>query len=423
MDEPLTILLINFHSPQNAGDLALLQATIDQLNNNFSKPNIIVSTNDPYRPVYSSLHVSAIPSIDYLINQSRSPTIVHKLIKFGFTLLLCAAIYLGIKPRRQPAHWQRLFDSFNSANLVVSCPGNHFLTMGRINWPLMMTSLSITLAICFHKPLYIMPQSLGPLKRGWEKHLLYHLYNYARYVFVREKVSLELGLRVGLSPQKIIYLPDPAFSPPVIEVEERKTDQSLKIGVTVISGMTRSLNRALMDRYYSALADSLSIMVDKFNAKIYFFAQVVGPTAREDDRNAIRQVMDLMAGYKDNLFANEEVLSPIELKRAYGAMDIFIASRLHSGIFSTCQYVPTLFIGYLTKTKGIIDCMAYSDWFIPIEEITNEKMDYKLTQIINKRPAVKKYLQDILPGLISQTSLAGRLIAEDYNKGCQQNRS
>lgn len=423
MGEPLTILLINFHSPQNAGDLALLQATIDQLNNNYSKPNIIVSTNDPYHPVYDSLQVSAIPSIDFLINKSRSPTLVNKFIKFCVTLLLCVAIYLGIKPKRQPAIWQKLLDSFNSANLVISCPGNHFLTMGRINWPLIMTSLSITLAICFHKPLYIMPQSLGPLRRGWEKYLLHHLYNYARYVFVREKVSLDLGLRVGLSPQKILYIPDPAFSPPVNGAEECKTDQSLKIGVTVISGMIRSLNRNLMDHYYAVLAHSLSMMVEKFNAKIYFFAQVVGPTPREDDRNAIHQVINLMAGHQDNIINNDEILSPSDLKRSYSTMDIFIASRLHSGIFSTCQYVPTLFIGYLTKTKGIIDCMAYSDWFIPIEEITNEALDIKLTQILIQQSDIKKHLRFILPSLISQTFLAGRLIAEDYHKLCQQTRS
>ncbi len=427
MGKPLTILIINFYSPQNAGDLALLEATIHQLNKFFNSPKIIISTIDPSHPVYSSMNVSAIPSVDYLVNSPNSSFIAIKLLKLFFTLLWSVCIYFGIKPKHLQMQWQNLFDVFEDSNLVISCPGNHFFTKGKFNWPIIMASLSIILAICFHKPLYVMPQSLVPLKRWWEKLLLHYLFNNARYIFVREKISLNQCLKVGLNPQKLLYIPDLAFAYPE-DIDDSKSPlrlvlnqnpENLKVGLTVIPGMIRSLDKNIMDHYYSILAQALAYIIEKYHAMIYFFPQVVGPTPREDDRIAIQNVVCLMEKYQKNIFIIEEVLPPKALKQAYGHMDIFIASRLHSGIFSVCQLIPTIFIGYLSKTKGVVDCLGYSDWFIPIETISDIVLKTKIEQLVARKEEITKYLHDILPGVISKTYLAGQLVAEDYDKLCE----
>ena len=102
-------------------------------------------------------------------------------------------------------------------------------------------------------------------------------------------------------------------------------------------------------------------MVQKYGVRIYFFPQVTGPTQQEDDRFAASKVAEMMKGVEESIVTIEEPLSSEMLKGLYGLMDIFLATRMHSGIFASSMGTPTLFIGYLTKIQGMVESNGSSE--------------------------------------------------------------
>ncbi len=107
----------------------------------------------------------------------------------------------------------------------------------------------------------------------------------------------------------------------------------------------------------------------------------------------------IVASLKQNCieaFHIEEKLSPAMLKACYGQMDTFLASRLHSGIYSIGMSVPTLFIGYLTKTRGVVESLSLEDSYIDITELSQDIVLTKLVSLWVNRDEKRRSLYKII---------------------------
>jgi colanic acid/amylovoran biosynthesis protein len=297
--------------------------------------------------------------------------------------------------------------------------------MGRFGFPFLLSAMSVLLAHAFRKPFYVMPQSIGPLKRAWERWLIKKLYGKARIIFVRDNITLDLARNIGLPSQKIRYAPDLAFDYMAVELESNKLPNAFQlhdleygaIGVTVIRKMTRTLLSEDIEHYYYAMAAALKRMIQQYNMHVYFFPQVTGPTSWEDDRIAAKRVIQLMEGVQQKISLIEEPLTPQVLKFLYGYMDIFIAGRLHSGIFALGRGVPTLFIGYLTKTRGVTDSIGMNEWVLDFKNLSEHDLYSKIEELWLNRVSVKEHLLQKLPIIVHLVRTVGREIANDFIGG------
>ena len=390
-----TILLVNAHSLCNAGDAALLQVTISQFRAAFGEPKLFVSTNYPDEPQYDDLGVEALPSVGALVDlKGRLPQ------------------------NRRLAGYRRLIAAYRRADLVASLPGNQFFSMGRFGRPLFASAASIWLALHYKKPLYILPQSLGPFHRRWEERLVRGLYRQARLVFVREQPSYRLAQGWGLSPQRLLLVHDPAFAFPPAEAARTEAvlrrwgclDGKPLLGVTVIPPMVRTLAKKSLRNYISSLAGALGTLVQRFDLRPVFFTQSSGPTAVEDDRLAARQVIGLLPDPACAILI-DEVLPPAVLKACYGQMSAFIAGRLHSGIFALGMGVPTFFIGYLSKTAAMLETLGWPDWYLPLERIDESVLMEKMSGLWEERLVRREMIRARLPELAGDCGLPVKLIA------------
>jgi polysaccharide pyruvyl transferase WcaK-like protein len=191
-------------------------------------------------------------------------------------------------------------------------------------------------------------------------------------------------------------------------------DHKGSVGVSVINRMTSSLKGEWFDVYYSAMAAALERLVQKYGVKIYFFPQVTGPSHQEDDRVAAHKVVNIMKNVTENIVIIDEPLSAAMLKGSYGLMDIFIATRMHSGIFASSMGTPTLFIGYLTKIRGMVESLDLKDWLIELNEADETCVWEKLEKLWLQRDVLKMRLMDVMSQVAEQTLQVGVLIAEDY---------
>ena len=289
-----------------------------------------------------------------------------------------------------PQGWYHIFQEFQNTDLVVAVSGNQLFSSGRFGWPLPVVGLPIYMARFFSKKIIVFPQSIGPLKSNFDKRLVRFLYDNVDKVFIRDLESLDLVRDLNIQKSKPTFMHDIAFTFPPADVNIAMStlgsigyDESKKnIGITIISSMPSYLSSQTMLNYYSSFAEVIKILVEKRGFDFFMFCQVYGPTDDENDFIGIEQVTNLLPEHiHEKLHILRMKLPPAQLKACYGLMDMFIASRLHSGIFSLGMRIPTLFVGYLHKTAGVLKSINMLDQNIDLGEISSEVLLDKVIEM------------------------------------------
>lgn len=416
MKTPTRILIINVHSANNAGDRALLECTIQQLSNALPTAEIVISANRPHEEYFQSCNYKVVPSFTFLAGQGQNIPVIQQI-----SSAVKGWQQTHQRTRSTPNPWQEMAKEFQEADFVVGVAGNQFHSSGKFSWPLILLSAEVQLAHDYHKPFYTMPQTIGPFRSSWEIQLIKHIYRKGRIVFLRDPISINLANEIGLE-DVVNFAPDPAFSflpgDPfeAFQILQRygfRSDQP-SIGLTVLPSLGGSVNKYAIQNYYTSLAAGLDIFLQHQDVHLYFFNQVWGYSSIEDDRLGILRVLSLLKKHHKHLHWVNSPLSPAQLKACYGWMDLFIPSRLHSGIFALGMDVPCLFIGYLTKTRGIVKSLGLESWILQMETMTPTLVRKKVATAWEEREMNKMLLQKILPSVIEAAQMPGRIIVKDF---------
>jgi len=414
------ILLVNFHSTMNAGDLGLLISTRELLLRVFPSCDVIVSANWPDEPAYRENDFEVVPSPWSLSGLNTNVSTFQQLRKF---ILTSVKLYqTDSRFIHDDPEVNCLRSTYREADIIVSVPGNQFYSSGRFGWPFPVSILGVLLADRYKKPLIVLPQSIGPLKRWWEKMLLRRAYGSARRIFLRDEKSLELAEELGLPKGKVSYSPDLALGlqsgEPALALEVlRKAGVDLarpKLGVTLISKMNRSFDSQAMQNYYGVLETSLANFARENSIQLVFFDQVTGPTPVEDDSIPTARMVDMLLRVGIDAIHINKRLPPDLLKACYGQMDIFLATRLHSGIYAMGMTVPTLFIGYLTKTQGLVRSLKIEDDFIDLSDLSEASARAKLETLWENRTTRRTHLAKVLVQAQQQQTELVELLKKDF---------
>jgi colanic acid/amylovoran biosynthesis protein len=414
---------------QNAGDAAQLEAIILNLQTHFHEPKICVATNHPGEIELQNLNIKIIPSVTSLIGAGKEISGISKILRFIKALLYLAFSFLSRKAMRNletsSNDWKGLLHAYHNADLIISVSGNIFFTMGRIGFPFLCSSLAIIPAFIYGKPFYVLPQSIGPLERLWERVILKTLYQRANLIFLREPASYRLAEQLKFPMDRVRLALDPT-----IEIRETSEEEipiklqeagytigRVSLGVTVIPRMVKSLPESMLDHYYQALAGSLADFVLNLGTDIYFFPQVSGPTAHEDDRNAFQEVTSIMVCPIKHIKIIKDRLSPDALRHLYQRMDLFLASRLHSGLFAMSYGIPTLMIGYMSKAQGIMELLNLEDWLLDITELDQQVLTRKLESIWQQRIHVSLQIRQNILDVLKRSPDPGSEIMKDFYHG------
>ncbi len=292
---------------------------------------------------------------------------------------------------------------FLESDMIVAVSGNQLFSSGKYGWPLPIIGFPIYLAYSLHKPIIIFPQSIGPFKYKWEEKYIYYLYDKVNKLFIRDFVSLDLAKKIGIKQSKPQFMPDIAFTYPSIDSLEARnilekygfSTHNKNMGITILSKMPSYIDKNRINHYYNELARTISDLVSVLNYKVFVFNQVSGPTEDENDLIGTQFVMSFLTEtIREEIIVIEEKLNPSELKGCYGQMDLFLATRLHSGIFALDQRVPTLFIGYLDKTIGVLKSIDLDEFYFDLKELTTDKLTEKLIYMDKHRDRMISYIDE-----------------------------
>ncbi len=149
---PPRILLVNVHSTQNAGDLALLECALSQLRQSSPSSHFIICANWIDEAYYKKNQLEVIPSPFWIAGAGEGKPIWLQILRLLSGLLTAWWAFCHL-PLPRWSRWKPFVEAYRQADFVVGVAGNQFYSTGRYGWPFLMPYL-YTWRICFANRFY-----------------------------------------------------------------------------------------------------------------------------------------------------------------------------------------------------------------------------------------------------------------------------
>ncbi len=410
----MDVSILNMSLDANKGDLAIVEATLDLVRAAFPGARVALFNHD-----YSPEEVSAAGAFLFVkrlgfdrLYGSPFPRVraggaplretaraAARLLVSLWALCLLAALRRRALPFLPPSY-RPLAERIARSSLVIMKGGSYFYSHGGLKQLLFLYRMFLMglVAILLGKRVVALGHSVGPINGRTARGLARALFSRFHLLAAREEITRDYLLReIGLSPERVTLIPDLAFldAPPPgggsetggAALKELAALPSPRIGITVRHWRfpgRRDPERAYRD-YLRAAADFTTRASAQLGATCVFM-----PHAQEDIPVA-EEVIRLAPGGRNLILRGD--FHPRLLRRIYGAMDLFVATRAHSGIFALTTGTPVLLIAYeVPKGFGIFGPIEGAECVIGIDDVTADKLLTRARQILSDRKKMKQII-------------------------------
>lgn len=378
-------LIINFYSPLNLGDLAILEQTL-----------WLIEQADP-----QAVFEVCVSDDAWLPDLPRARWVRN------WNFLLKRRDWTQLVGALRRAHAR--------ADVILSLGGGYFFVHDHrpaSTW----ATLALTYALRWRKPVVCLPQSFGPFRHAYQAQLAARLMARCDRVLLRDPESMDGFARHAPPDCRAQFAPDTAFTlglrwprasaPPAAPP---------RIGATVVdwSPVDPAL-RAVQARYEQQMADLLSYAVSSLGAQVTLFVQCQSRRrAFESDLASSRRVQALArrklpAESAERINIVDDLRTPAAAVAAYGQMHAFIATRLHSAIFAATQGAPVLAVGYQPKVRAAMQLLGQAEYSLDIQDISAGDLRARFGRLWQAREQAGRQIADAAASL-GQASMAAML--------------
>jgi len=429
----LHIAVINLHSSRNLGDAAITVEMLSQLQANFPGADISLVLNDPASHPQTT-HLKTVGSFKtWTLKIDKNRREIWRVWAAPFQLLIAAVALItnrlwkkSLFLTRNQAK-RRLLQTYFSADLVIGCGGQVLATKRRLAISFYWIAFSILFAHWLGKPIYMFPQTIGPLVAWHHRVITNFILKRTRLIMVRDR---DQSLKTVVEPallEKTIVLPDAAFGLPGRSPAEGwhvlsrfglgPAEGTPTIGMTLMnwSGMNVNFKSDQQEQYETAVVRLIHYIVNDLNGRVFLLGQVIGPSLTEDDRIVARKVIERTGLPSPDLVLIEDLTDLDDLMCVYAALDLLVGTRMHSTIMTLVSGVPVCAIGYLVeKTSGSLRWVGLQDFVCDINHISGETLIALFERTWQARRETRAQLARIMPAVSAEARRAGQLIAADW---------
>lgn len=214
---------------------------------------------------------------------------------------------------------------------------------------------------------------------------------------VREKETLA-NLSGKYDGNNLHYFPDPAFVMPSKEVQlPTYWKENNMVGVnlsTLIVGNNYGEN--LRKRVISAY----KVMIDRIIGTTPFDIVLIPHVMHRMDLSILEEIKAIYPKNDRVHLISDETLTAPELKWIISHFRFFVGARTHATIAAYSSCVPTLVLGYSTKSIGIAKDLfgSVDEYVLPITNLCSEdKLWEMFSNIMLNEVKIKKMLQKRIP--------------------------
>jgi len=314
------------------------------------------------------------------------------------------------------------FKSFIDSDVIISKGGSYLYTENssiRSSLSLIRMLYPFILAWRYGKRSVIFGQSLGPLVGRFNQCLFSFVLSKVDYIYLRESVCIDAYVSVKALCNKKGYqvIPDTAFflkddySDPEPDIKIDAT--RFNVGFTIVDndykyiGCMQELT-VKKESYKKSISEAIKYLIDNYAAEVHIFPQVLADSSFQGHNDLVlsKNIVSnfVSTKYSKHLHLYEHDLSPLQLRRLYGQMTIFIGTRLHSVIFALSVGVPAITIAYHgTKSEGILKQIHGCDKFVlDINEINSIRLIQKIEELVGEIDSIKRNLHNQIRSLCAQ---------------------
>ncbi len=279
----------------------------------------------------------------------------------------------------------------------------------------------IELAKKYHKPVVLWGASVGPFSKdkAYERWAAAELRTVTR-IYARERETVRYLDSIGVS-ENVELVADPAFwlSPaPVelpLEITEALKQGAIGINLSPLAGDFRArytsrnfftlvwhnLRRQVRaEKNYAdwvALASSaVESVIEKTTVPVVLIPHVMsdsGKNKKVDDYLFLEHIYQNLRRYSSRLFLVPRGLNAGQSKWVIGQCKVFAGARTHSTIAAISSNVPTLFIAYSQKARGLSrDIFGDDRWLMDVAALSPEALAVKLTLLLEAQEEIRAYL-------------------------------
>lgn len=330
-------------------------------------------------------------------------------IKFLFLLITKNKMFLSLFFNKLEI---KGITEFLSCDIVISKGGSYITSQNsslRQTLSLIHMLYPFILSKRYGKKIVIFSQSLGPVKGYFNRWLLKFSLSNVNHIYLREKLCVEKYTEIKKLTKNVPtkFIPDSAFylkDESALSHHDLVLDKSLlNVGFTIVDHAFKyiqdpEVKQKKINIYKKALIDSMEFLINKKNAKIHIFPQVIAANSHlgHNDVRISKEIENLCyeMGMGESVTYHFGDYNPMQLRNMYSSMDIFIGTRLHSVIFSLSKNVPSINIAYHgTKSQGILNSInGFKDFVIPIDDIDTDKLINKVELLLDNKEKLKKEL-------------------------------
>ncbi len=340
-------LIINSYSFRNAGDAAIMLAT-KQLLESEGAASVTLSSRYDDSAEYSRFGLRVVPEIvPFPAEGARLPRAVKAAYGLGASLLVIAAAALSRSFARSiarvllPATSRIIRDT---DTVVVAGGGYMYSSKRRLNLSLYQSLVSIRLGHALTGSTLMMPQSIGPVTRAFDRGLIRWSLRHTTVV-VREKLSLAASTVAMSIPAREVD--DVAF------YYRAETSGGAVEDVCRVVAMdwrwSTSVDQVAFEEYVRRVAD-IATQAHGLGLRVVLGGHSSLPEHKQDDILVARMISERLTFPHDV----DEDTDVAHLYREYARSTVVVGTRLHACIMAISVGTPAISLQYQEKSRGVL---------------------------------------------------------------------
>jgi colanic acid/amylovoran biosynthesis protein len=389
-------LIINAYSAKNAGDAAIVLATAALLK---SRGIGQVANATRYyaddRPFYESRDITVTPPIVPLPERGLLGD-AARLQRFAIGLA-AAGIITSIY-RIRPSSGRRLaikarllgLVAAMDASCIVICGGGYmYSSRRRVNLSLVHSLVTILLSSFLGKPLVMMPQSVGPLSKRFDRWLTRLTLRRVEPIVARDSDAVKEVESIFVRRANTVTLcPDIAFHG-WDAIRRHPTPRGIgrtAIGIVVMDWTwARQVDSELaLGHYIRKIADTTT-MLSRQGFKVNLLGHSRLPEHDQDDLAVANQVVKAVTHTGGEPPAVIDLDSdPERLSNFFADLLAIVGTRLHSCILSMVSGTPAIALAYQPKSLGTYELLGLGELCFDVEHFTAEQLTIAIAQVVSE---------------------------------------